>query len=79
MSKLHVARVGKRRKKELRALREESSGELAYLVQETVSDAMLELGTEASGKEVVPVILIVEQQPKKRRLRVPQWGLIRLA
>lgn len=79
MAKLHVARVGKQRKKDLRAFREESTGELAYLVQETVSDAMLELGPEASGKEVVPVILILEQKPKKRRMKVPQWGLIRLA
>lgn len=78
MGKLHVARVGKQRKRDLRALREEGTGELAYLVQETVSDALLELGEEASGKEVVPVILIFEQKPKKRRIPAPRWGLVPL-
>lgn len=76
--KLHVAHVGKQRKKDIRRLMDDNSGELAYRVQETVSDALLDLGTEAGGKEVVPVIIILEQKPKKRRFKTPQWALVRL-
>ena len=70
---VRVVDVGDQKKKAIKRFKRGESGKLSAEVAETISDAVA-LAQERSGKTVVPVILLYERKPRKRR-RLGLFGL----
>lgn len=61
-----VIDLGRISKKRIRALKD-GTGDLVDEIDEVMARVREELGAEASGKELVPVVLVYKRKPKKRR------------
>jgi hypothetical protein len=61
-----VIDLGKVSKKQIRALKE-GTGDLVDEVDEIMTRVREQLGDEAKGKELVPVVLLYKRKPRKQR------------
>ncbi|NVJ25489.1 MULTISPECIES: hypothetical protein [Myxococcus] len=61
-----VIDMGKQRRKKLKALKR-GQGALMLEVGEALNEVRERLGEEVLGKHLVPVVLIYQRQPKKKR------------
>lgn len=73
----HVLDLGKFSRKSVKQFKKDRSGKLAFLVEEAISDALLSLGPEAAGKEIIPVIFLYQKKPKKPKLPLGPLALLR--
>lgn len=67
-----VVDLGKVRKKRIKQLKK-GRGKLFADVSETVDEVIEGLGADASGKEIVPIVVVYKQKSKKRRKRAGLW------
>jgi len=58
---------GKERRSRIKDLKR-GKGKLIDKVEDAIEQAVEELGEEANGKEILPVIVIVEKKPSKNKL-----------
>jgi hypothetical protein len=65
-----VIDLGKRKRKRIKQLKQ-GRGPLAADVEETMAEMVRQLGEKAGGKEFVPVVVVFERKPKKRRAKMP--------
>jgi hypothetical protein len=61
-----VIDLGKVSKKQIRALKD-GTGDLVDEVADVMTRVRDELGDDAKGKELVPVVLVYKRKPRKRR------------
>jgi hypothetical protein len=61
-----VIDMGKQRRKRIKALKR-GRGKLMDEVCRVISETQMTLGTEANGKELLPVVVIYRQKRKRRR------------
>ena len=62
-----IIELGKVPKKRLRQLKK-GKGPLFWELNETIDEVVKELGVEAHGKEILPVVVIYGQKRKKKRV-----------
>lgn len=67
-----VVRAGRRRRRELKALAR-GEGDLADVVGDAIDDAIAG-AADVDRDQVLPVIIVYEERPKKRRRRVGLLG-----
>lgn len=60
--------LGKARRSRVRDLKR-GKGRLMERVEDVIEDTIDELGNEAEGKTILPVVIIVERRPKKQKIR----------
>jgi hypothetical protein len=65
-----VIDLGKRKRKRIKQLKE-GRGPLAADVDAAMAEVVRQMGSSASGKEFVPVVVVFERKPKKSRVRMP--------
>ncbi len=65
-----VVDLGKTKRKAIKSLKR-GRGKLMAEVDEVVATVAANLGAEAQGKELVPVVIVYRQRDKKRRGRWP--------
>lgn len=58
--------VGKKKKRQVKDLKR-GRGRLMDEVEQTLEDVRAGLGPQAEAKEIVPVVLLIRQKPKRRR------------
>ena len=58
--------LGKAKRKRIKQLKK-STGPLMAEVEEAIDETLEKLGKESDGKEILPVVVIVEKKAKKRR------------
>ena len=61
--------LGKIRGKVVRQFRE-GCGELVGEVQHVLAETRKNLGSDAAGKELVPIVLVYRKKPKRRKNKV---------
>lgn len=61
-----VIDLGKVRQKQIKALKQ-GRGALVREIDEVVAQVQAELGEEADGKELLPVVIVYRRKPKKQR------------
>jgi hypothetical protein len=60
-----VVRIGRANKKQVELLRE-GQGPLVDEVHETVAEIRARLGSDAAGRELVPVVVVYSKKSKKK-------------
>lgn len=68
-----LVRAGRRKKRELKALAR-GEGDLADIVGDAISDAIAG-ATDVDRDQVIPVIILYEERPKKRKRRIGLLGI----
>lgn len=63
-----VVDLGKTRRSRIKALKR-GRGRLMAEVADVVEDIRAEMGPEADGKQIIPIVLIYKQKPKRRKNR----------
>jgi hypothetical protein len=62
---IHLVDLGKAKPKDIKALKR-GGGKLHQSVVEAIGDIELNLGEDAAGKTVLPVVVVVERKRKRR-------------
>jgi hypothetical protein len=62
---IHLVDLGKAKPKDIKALKR-GGGKLHQSVVEALGDIELNLGEDAAGKTVLPVVIVVERKRKRR-------------
>ncbi len=61
-----IVDLGKKKKKQIRRLKR-GRGKLVAELEDVLAEVQAQLGSEANGKELVPVVLIYRRKRKRRR------------
>lgn len=64
---IHVVDLGKAKPKSIKALKR-GGGKLHQAVVEAIGEIEFNLGEEAAGKTILPVVVLVEKKKKQRNL-----------
>jgi hypothetical protein len=71
-----IINLGKQKSRDLKDLKK-GEGKLWDEVQDVVEEVKEMLGEDASGKVLVPVVMIYQQKPKRQRLNKALFPFIR--